>query len=130
MQIFCQLPNKTIALTVRPGDTIAAVKQQLCDTEAFPPECFRLTAGGKTLEDDTRCDGGSIRKGSTLVLVMMRSPNGHTPPQGAPLQRIVVKPCTGKSIALEVEPSDTIRRRSRPAGAATQLRTSRRACSG
>ncbi|CAF3273765.1 unnamed protein product [Rotaria sp. Silwood2] len=99
MKIFVKTESgKTIALEIDPWNTVLYVKRRIQDKEGIPPDQQRLFIAGKELEDYETLSNYEIQLASTLYL-LLRLGGGML---------VFVKMITGRVIALEAKPSDTI----------------------
>jgi ubiquitin len=92
------LTGKTVHLDCRTSDTVYVLKSRIQDREGIPPYEQVIIFAGKRLEDEQTLSYYNIQENSILHLVL--SFRGG--------MQIFVKTLTGKTITLEVEPSESI----------------------
>jgi ubiquitin C len=98
MQIFAKtVTGKTITLEIEPSETIKDLKAKIQDKTDIPSRYQRLVFSGRPLEDSATLSAYNIQR-ENVVYVVIRLSAG---------MQIFVKTLTGKTITLEVAPSDT-----------------------
>jgi surface protein len=101
IEIRTLINEKSIKLDVKPSFTIEKVKKKIQEKEGFPPEQQRLLFAGNELENNKTLVDYKVINQSTLHLVLRLRGDRK-------VMQICVKPLTGNTINLSVEPSDTI----------------------
>ena len=97
-QVFLRtLSGKTVALGVRGGDTVKHMKSVIYEKEGIPPDQQKLLSGGRLLRDEKTLRDCGLHSGS-IVDFSLSLLGG---------MQIFVN-LGGKTIALDVEPSNTI----------------------
>ncbi len=96
--------GRTITLDVQPSDTIDAVKAKIQVLEGIAREEQSLIFDGKRMEGSLRIEGCNLQKDNTFYL--MREKSLRSGPGSSIL--LHVKMSTGRTITLDVQPSDTI----------------------
>ena len=101
-QIFVKtLNNRNIVIMVDPSDTIKSLKQKIFDKEGVPVNEQRLNHIGKELQDNLTVADYNIQRESGLDMSLrVRGGSGS--------MQVFVKTLTNKTIALTVDPSDSI----------------------
>lgn len=100
-QIFVKtITGKTFALQTQMSDTVESVKAQIHRLEGIPTSEQRLVFSGKQLDDSRTLGDYGVQRESTLHIIL-RLRGG---------MQLFVKTLTGRTITVDVEPSDSVAR--------------------
>jgi ubiquitin C len=98
---FALSKGDTWAIDVEPSDTVGSAKVKIQDRFSVEPENQILTYGGKELDDNRTFSDYNIQR-DTVITFSLRNP---LPPL---MIKIFVKTLSGKTLTIEIEPSETI----------------------
>ena len=93
------LKGEIIRIEINPSATILNIKTEIAGKEGIPPDLFSLMFAENLLKDDYTLSDYNIPNDSTVDLIF-RPPNAI---------RVFIKTQTENTIALELDPIDTIR---------------------
>ncbi len=98
LQVFVNVYGKILTLNVSPLDTIETVKELIKKKTSVPIKHQRLTFASKNLENGRLLADYEVRNLSTIDVSFRLKGGMH----------VFVKTLTGKSIAVEVQPDETV----------------------
>jgi Ubiquitin family len=115
MQVFIkEISKRTTAVDVEPELSILNLKNKIHDKLGFTPAQQKLVFGGKALTEGT-LKSCNVAHESTIHLVLVSSAPNLYPDidpvpviVARPIMKIYVKTAAGKTLTIEIEPSDSI----------------------
>lgn len=109
-QIFVNSCDKLISIEVNPSNTIEEVKTFISNKNTIHVDTFYLSHDGKLLANDKTISDYSIDNYSILDLNMSIIGGGNETEggNGTGTRQIFIKTLQGKSLTLNVEPTDNI----------------------
>lgn len=106
MRIQIRMTGENITIRVEPTDTVESLKVKIEEKTRIPPAQQLLENGHQQLEDARTLGSYNISTSASSLHLVRRSNDSSTAGNGS--MQIFVKTLDGKTITIDVEPTETI----------------------